>query len=151
MDTILRAAAMYFVLLVIFRLAGKRTMSEADVFDFLMLLIISETTQQAMVGDDPSFTNAILLITTLVFITVMLSLIKLRSRLMSKLIDDEPLLVVSNGQLIKTRADKLRVDERDILEAAREIHGLERFEQIKFAVVERNGNISVIPREDGVA
>jgi uncharacterized membrane protein YcaP (DUF421 family) len=148
MDTILRAAAMYFVLLVIFRLAGKRTLSEADVFDFLMLLIISETTQQAMVGADHSFTNAILLITTLVFITVMLSLIKQRSRLVSKVLDDEPLLVVSNGQLIKPRADKLRVDEHDILEAAREIHGLERFEQIKFAVVERNGNISVIPRSE---
>jgi uncharacterized membrane protein YcaP (DUF421 family) len=151
MDTILRAGAMYFVLLIIFRLAGKRTMSEADVFDFLMLLIISETTQQAMVADDHSFTNAILLITTLVFITVMLSLIKQRSRLVSKIVDDEPLLVVSNGQLIKTRADKLRVDEHDIMEAAREIHGLERLEQIKFAVVERNGNISVIPRSDGVA
>jgi uncharacterized membrane protein YcaP (DUF421 family) len=148
MDTVLRAGAMYFVLLVIFRLAGKRTLSEADVFDFLMLLIISETTQQAMVGDDHSFTNAILLITTLVFITVMFSLIKQRSRLLSKLIDDEPLLVVSNGQLIKTRADKLRIDEHDILEAAREIHGLERFEQIKFAVVERNGSISVIPQSD---
>jgi uncharacterized membrane protein YcaP (DUF421 family) len=151
MDTVLRAAAMYFVLLVIFRLAGKRTLSEADVFDFLMLLIISETTQQAMVGNDHSFTNAILLITTLAFITVMLSLIKQRSRLVSKVLDDEPLLVVSNGELIKTRADKLRVDEQDILEAARENHGLERFDQIKFAVVERNGNISVIPRDDRIA
>ncbi len=151
MDTVLRAGAMYLVLLLIFRLAGKRTMSEADVFDFLMLLIISETTQQAMVGNDHSFTNAILLITTLVFITILISLIKQRSPLVSKIVDDEPLLVVANGQLLKDRADKLRVNEDDILEAAREIHGLERFEQIKFAVVERNGKISVIPHSEPAA
>jgi uncharacterized membrane protein YcaP (DUF421 family) len=148
MEIIFRAAAMYFILLLIFRLSGKRTMSEADTFDFMMLLIISETTQQAMVRDDKSFTTAALLIMTLVFLTIVLSYIKQWSPKMSSVLDDEPFVVLSHGQPLKDRCDKLRVDEADIMETARTNFGLERMEQIKFAVVERNGSISIIPVEN---
>ncbi len=148
MEIVLRAAAMYFFLLLIFRLSGKRTLSEADTFDFLMLLIISETTQQAMVQEDKSFTGAAVLILTLVFLTIVLSLAKLRSPALSSALDDEPLVIFCNGQMLKNRCDKLRIDEVDIMEAARESAHLERLEQIKFAVVERNGNISIIPTDN---
>jgi uncharacterized membrane protein YcaP (DUF421 family) len=147
MEIVLRAAAMYFFLLVVFRLSGKRTMSEADTFDFLMLLIISETTQQAMVRDDKSFTAAGILIITLVFLTIVLSHIKQWFPAVGGAIDDQPIVVLSHGQLMNDRCDKLRIDEADILEAARQNFGLERLEQIKFAVAERNGSISIIPAE----
>jgi uncharacterized membrane protein YcaP (DUF421 family) len=147
METVLRAAAMYLMLLLIFRLSGKRTLSEADTFDFLMLLIISETTQQAMVRDDKSFTTALILITTLVFLTVVFSYLKQWFPVVSRIVDDEPLVVLAHGKLFDKRCDKLRIDEADIMEAARENFGLERLEQIKFAVVERNGSISIIPAD----
>jgi uncharacterized membrane protein YcaP (DUF421 family) len=147
MEIVLRAAAMYLLLLLIFRLSGKRTLSEADTFDFLMLLIISETTQQAMVRDDKSFTTALILIITLVFLTVGFSYLKQWFPIVSRIVDDEPLVVFADGKLLDKRCDKLRIDEADIMEAARENLGLERLEQIKFAVVERNGNISIIPVE----
>jgi uncharacterized membrane protein YcaP (DUF421 family) len=145
MEIVLRAAAMYFLLLLIFRLAGKRTLSEADTFDFLMLLIISETTQQAMVRDDKSFTAAAVLIVTLVALTIALSYLKQWSSTMSSVLDDEPFVVLVDGRPLTDRCSKLRIDEADILETARTSFGLERLEQIKFAVVERNGNISIIP------
>jgi uncharacterized membrane protein YcaP (DUF421 family) len=148
MEIVIRAAAMYLLLLLIFRLAGKRTLSEADTFDFLMLLIISETTQQAMVRDDKSFTAAFILIITLVSLTILLSYLKHWSPKMSSALDDEPFVVFANGQLLGKRCDKLRIDEADILEAARENLGLETLEQIKYAVVERNGSISIIPAEN---
>jgi uncharacterized membrane protein YcaP (DUF421 family) len=148
MEIVFRAAAMYLLLLLIFRLAGKRTLSEADTFDFLMLLIISETTQQAMVRDDKSFTAAFILIITLVSLTILLSYVKHWSSAMSSALDDEPFVVLANGHLIDKRCDKLRIDEADILESARKNLGLERLEQIKYAVVERNGSISIIPAED---
>ncbi|MEX2142726.1 MAG: YetF domain-containing protein [Pirellulales bacterium] len=148
MEIVLRAAAMYLFLLLIFRLSGKRTLSEADTFDFLMLLIISETTQQAMIRDDHSFTNAAILIVTLVSLTILLSFVKHWSRRASSALDDEPLVVLAHGKLFDKRCDKLRIDESDILEAARENLGLERLEQIKFAVVERTGSISIIPVEN---
>ncbi len=148
MEIVIRAAAMYLILLVIFRLSGKRTLSEADTFDFLMLLIISETTQQAMVRDDKSFTAALILIVTLVLLTVAFSYLKQWFPIVSRVVDDQPLVVLAHGKVFEHRCDKLRIDEEDIMEAARENFGLERLEQIKFAVVERNGSISIIPAEN---
>ena len=56
-----------------------------------------------------------------------------------------PLVLVAEGRLLKDRMDKVRVDEDDILEAARSHHGLERLDQIRFAVLERSGDISIVP------
>ena len=145
MDSMLRVFAIYAFLVHVFRLSGKRTLSEANTFDLLMLLIISETTQQAMVDDDHSMTHAFLLILTLVGIDVALSLLKQRSGLLERLLDDVPLIILENGQPIKSRMDKARVDEGDIMETARQQRGLERLEQIKYAILERNGSITIVP------
>ena len=146
MDSILRVVAMYFFLLIVFRLSGKRTLGEANTFDFLLLLVISETTQQAMVDDDHSMTHAFLLILTFVLMNVGFSLWKQRSEKFEKLIDDVPLLIMADGQMLHERMNKVRVDESDILEIARKERGLERLDQIKYAVLERNGDISVIAK-----
>ncbi len=146
MDPVLRVAAMYFFLMLVFRLAGKRTLAETTPFDLLMMLVISETTQQAMVGEDHSMTHAFLLITTFVSIDVGLSLIKQRSKRVARLLEDAPVVIVAHGELLQDRMDRSRVDEEDVLEAARELQGLESVEQIKYAVLERHGKISIIPR-----
>lgn len=147
MDAVVRALAIYFFLLLIMRLAGRRTFGEMTPFDFVLLLVIGESTQQALIGDDFSFANAAVLITTLVGIDVVLSIIKQRSRSLERLMDGLPLILVRDGQPIKERMDKARVDEEDILASARMLRGLERLDQIKYAVLETDGNISIIPRE----
>jgi uncharacterized membrane protein YcaP (DUF421 family) len=111
-----------------------------------MLLIISETTQQAMVDNDHSITNAFLLILTLVGTGLVLSILKIRFQVVEKLLDGLPVVVVSDGAVLKDRMNKLHMDEEDLLEAARMLHGLERMDQIKHAVVERGGSISIVPR-----
>lgn len=146
MDAVLRSAAIYLFLLLIFRVAGKRTLTQITTFDFVLLLIISEVTQQAMIGDDFSITQAVLAIITLVGLDISLSLWKQRSPRVERLIDSVPVLILENGQPIKERMEQLRIDESDILNAARELQGLERLDQIKYAILERSGNISVIPR-----
>jgi uncharacterized membrane protein YcaP (DUF421 family) len=145
MDSVIRGLIVYFFLLVIFRVAGKRALSETTTFDLVLLLIISETTQQAMIDNDHSITNGALLILTLVFADIVLSLLKQKVPALEKLIDSTPIVLVENGQPIKDRMDKTRVDESDILEAARELQGLERLDQIKYAVLERGGKITVVP------
>ena len=145
MEPLIRVAAMYFFLMVVFRISGKRTLAETTPFDLLMMLIISETTQQAMVGEDHSMTHAFLLITSFVGIDIGLSLIKQRSPGLARLLEDVPVVVVAHGQVLKDRMDRARIDEDDVLEAARESRGLERLDQIKYAVLERNGRISIIP------
>jgi uncharacterized membrane protein YcaP (DUF421 family) len=148
MNSVLRAAAIYVALMLIFRLMGKRTLSQMTTFDFVLLLIISETTQQAMVGNDFSIVNAILAILTLVMIDLGLSLLKQRFPSLDRWMDGLPLIIVEDGRPLRDRMKRARVDESDVLESARENHGLERLDQIKYAVLERSGGISIIPKPD---
>jgi uncharacterized membrane protein YcaP (DUF421 family) len=137
---------MYAFLLLVFRLSGKRTLGEATTFDLLLLLVISETTQQALVDDDHSMTRAFLLILTFVLMNIGMSLWKQWSPRVERILEDAPLLLVDHGAPLRQRMDKVRVDEQDVLEAARQTHGLERLDQVKYAVLERSGRISIIPR-----
>jgi uncharacterized membrane protein YcaP (DUF421 family) len=147
MESIVRAALVYTTLLVIFRLSGKRSLAQITMFDFVLTLIISESIQNALVGDDMSLTNGLLVVITLVTIDIGLSLLKGRSRQLEKVLDSVPIMLIENGQLYKDRMNKARVDEEDILESARERLGIARMDQIKYAVLERSGGISVIPYE----
>jgi uncharacterized membrane protein YcaP (DUF421 family) len=146
MDSVLRVVVMYLFLLVVFRLAGNRTLGEATTFDLMLLLIISETTQQAMVDDDHSMTHAFLLILTFVTLNVGMSLLKQRSKAADLVIEGAPVILVEHGTLLKDRMEKVRVDEEDILEAARENLGIAHMDQIDYAVLERTGRIAIIPR-----
>jgi uncharacterized membrane protein YcaP (DUF421 family) len=148
MESVIRAAAVYLFLLLVFRLSGQRTLAQITTFDLVLLLIISEAIQQALIGNDNSMINAALVVLTLAGLNVCLSLLKQRSRTVEKVLEDVPLVLVAEGRVLKERMDKVRVDEDDILEAARERHGLERLDQIRFAVLERSGDISIIPQRN---
>jgi uncharacterized membrane protein YcaP (DUF421 family) len=148
MDAFFRGITIYLALLLIFRLSGRRTLSETTTFEFVLLLIISETTQEAMINGDHSITNALILILTLVGSSMVLSLIKAKSPKLEKWLEGTPILIIEDGKINWKKMDRLRVDENDVLEAARANHGLERLEQIKHAIVERNGEISIIPRKE---
>ena len=148
MESVIRGAATYFFVWFLFRIAGKRTLAEVTTFDFVLLLIISESIQQAMIDSDNSVTNAFLLVVTLVGLDVALSLIKRHSKRVARLLDGTPIVIIENGKLHRDRMEKERIDEADILSTAREAHGLERLDQIKYAVVEQSGHITVVPRKD---
>jgi uncharacterized membrane protein YcaP (DUF421 family) len=147
MDSVLRAAAVYLILLIIMRIAGKRTLAQITVFDFILLLIIGEATQQALLAEDFSIVNAALVIGTLVLLDIALSVLKQHSKTLDRIIDDTPVVIVDNGRLLRDRMERSRIDEQEILVAAREMHGLERLDQIKYAVLERSGGISIVPAE----
>jgi uncharacterized membrane protein YcaP (DUF421 family) len=147
MDAVVRAVVVYLVLLILFRLSGKRTLAEVTTFDFVLLLIISEATQQAMVDGDNSMTNSFLLVCTLIGLNVLMSELKQHFKPIERILDGMPLLIVEHGKPLQDRMAKERVDVDDVLDAAREIHGLERLDQIKYAVLERNGKISIIPAD----
>lgn len=147
MDAVVRALTIYLFLLVLFRLTGKRTMAQITPFDMILLLIISEATQNFLVGRDYSFTNAALLITTLIAVDIGLSLLKHRSRKVGRLLDDEPIVIVRDGRLLRHALDRERVDEDDIMQAARMRAGIDRLEDIRLALLETDGGISIIPRQ----
>lgn len=149
MDAVLRAASIYFFLVVVFRVVGKRGIAQVTTFDLVLLLIISEATQQALLSDDFSVTNALLVITVLVALDVALSLLAPRFGIVSRLVESVPLVIVEDGEPIRERMRRERIDESEILEAARELQGLERMDQIKYAVLERSGRITVVPADQG--
>ncbi len=149
MESVIRAAVVYFLLLGVFRLAGNRSMAQLTAFDFVLLLIVSEAIQNALITSDYSLTNAFLLVVTLIGLDIMLSLWKQRSPRVEKVLDGTPILVMQDGELLHDRMEKERVDEADILAAARDKHGLERLDQIKHAVIEASGGISVVPKRVG--
>lgn len=147
MESILRGLTVYLFLLILFRLAGKRTLSQATSFDLVLLLIISETTQEAMVAGDHSVTNSFLLIMTLTGSSMVLTLLKYRFPTLERWLDGCPIIIVEKGKPLQDRMRQHRVTEEEILASARMMHGLERMDQIKYAVLEAEGEISIIPME----
>jgi uncharacterized membrane protein YcaP (DUF421 family) len=145
MDIVLRSAAVYAALLVVFRIAGRRSFAQITTFDVVLLLIIGEATQQALLGDDFSVTNGILVVVSLVVIDIGLATLKARVPLADRVIDGVPVVLVDQGRLRRDRMRRAQVDERDILEAARQTQGLERLDQVRFAVLELGGEISIVP------
>ncbi len=149
MESVLRPLAIYFFLLLLLRLSGRRTMGEMTAFDFVLLLIIGEATQQALLGDNFSVTNALIVIATLVGIDVALALLKGRHSRLERLIDGTPVVLVQDGKPLTARMKKERVEEADILSAARKLRGIGAMSEIRWAVLESDGRISVIPYRDG--
>lgn len=144
-STVLRAAIIYAFVLFVIRLAGKRTLAELSTFDLVVLLIMSEAIQPALVADDTRITSAMLIVLTFVGIDALLGFVKFKSEKASELLDDVPTVLVRDGVIDRDALTRERLDEDDIMEAARHRLGLERFDQVRFAILERTGGISVIP------
>jgi uncharacterized membrane protein YcaP (DUF421 family) len=147
MDAIVRAVVVYLVLLVLFRIAGKRALSDATTFDVVLTLIISEALQQALIDDDNSMTNAFLLVTALVGLDILLSIVKQKSPRIAKIVEGTPVVLIEQDTTHASYMERERVDTNDIMHTARKDHGLQRLDQIAYAIVEPSGEISVVPKE----
>lgn len=147
MESVLRAVVIYLFLLLVFRISGKRTLAQMTAFDVVLVLIISEAVSQPLTGDDYSLTTAMILVSTLVMVELGFAFLKQKSKKAGRWLDDVPLIVVEDGNPLRDRMDRARVDDEDVLECARATQGLENMQQIKYAVLERDGTISIIPQK----
>jgi uncharacterized membrane protein YcaP (DUF421 family) len=145
MDSVIRGASVYLILMVILRLSGRRTLAQTTPFDFVLLLIVAETTQQALLGDDFSIINAVVLIVTLFSMDIIMSFLKEKSRKLAVFLDGSPTVLVTKGQPDWEAMRRARVDLSDILSAARSSQGLRSLDEVEFAVLEESGGISIIP------
>jgi uncharacterized membrane protein YcaP (DUF421 family) len=145
MGSVLGAASLYLAMLVMVRLSGRRSLGQLTPFDFILLLLIGEAAQQALVGDDGSFTNAILVIMTLLTIDIGLSLLKRHSPLAGRLIEGVPTVLVEDGRVLEDRLRAARITHEDVLQAARAHAGLMSLSEIRHAVLETDGKISIVP------
>ncbi|HXG89812.1 MAG TPA: YetF domain-containing protein [Vicinamibacterales bacterium] len=149
MNPVFRAIVVFAVLWTVFRIGGRRTLAEITTFDFILLLVIGDAAQNALVGDDFSITTSAMVIVTLILLELGLDRVAMRSKTLRRVLDSGPVIVVDNGKVLERalRQEGLSVDE--VLAAARERQGLERLDQIKYAIVEQHGAISIIPKEKG--
>lgn len=146
-NPVFRAIAIYLFLLILFRFMGKRSLSQATTFDLVLLLIISEATQEAMIGEDYSLTQAYIVIATLVGVDIVLNLVKNRWNWFEKVTESMPLLLLSDGKVLTDRLMQTNVKEEDLLESARRQHGFASLQPVRYAVLEIDGTITIIPRE----
>src|SRR4051794_19216379 len=106
MDAIIRAVVIYAFLVVLFRVTGRRTLAQVTTFDLVLLLIVSEATQQGLLGNDFSITNALLVILTLIGLDLLMGGLSRRWRPLNRWLNGLPLVLVQDGQLIDDRARK---------------------------------------------
>ena len=145
MDSVIKAAIVYFALWAIIRISGRRTLGEMSAFDLVLFMIIGGSTQRAITGQDYSLTNALLLVATFIVIDIALSFVELRSPFMRRVFNGMPMILVENGVVMTARMRRARITEDNILEAARKLQGLERIDEIKFAILEATGVITIVP------
>lgn len=146
MESVLRAVAVYAFLLAVFRIVGKHSLAQITTFDFVLILVIGESTQQALLGNDTSMINSWVVIATLVGMEQALTIIKRRWPGLDDALESLPVVIVEHGRPLERRMRKEQVSLSDVLASARTHHGIGRLDQIEYAVLERGGGISIIPK-----
>jgi uncharacterized membrane protein YcaP (DUF421 family) len=146
MEAVLRAVGVYVMLLVAFRLTGKRSLAQVTTFDLVLLLIIGEATQQALLGEDFSVTHAAVVISTLLVLERIADIVTWRSPALRRATESQPVVLVDDGRVLWEQLDHYHLSVDDVVTAARERHGLQGMADVQWAVLEVSGSISVVPR-----
>src|SRR3954453_14935053 len=146
MESVLRAIGCYLLLLFVVRLSGKRGLAQVTIFDLVLLLRISQTVGQALIGNDSSLTTAAIITVTLVVINRANDTVAHRWADMSHVLEDAPLVLIENGVVHDDRMTRMKIRLDDILENGRLDEGVERLDQIKHAILERSGRSRSSPR-----
>ncbi len=139
-----RTFIIYFVVLIGFRLTGKREVGQFTPFDLVLILLIANAVQNAMVGPDTSLTGGIVAAVTLLTVNFIVSVVADRNRFVRELTVGEPTILVHNGQVIEhhMRREHITIDE---LGAAMREHGIDSLSDVQIAVLEVDGTISIVP------
>jgi uncharacterized membrane protein YcaP (DUF421 family) len=140
---VVRTAVVYAALLVGLRLAGKRELGQATTFDLVVVLVIANAVQNAMVGPDVSLNGGLLAAGTLLAANWAVGRLGLRSARLRERLTGSPVLLVHDGNLLAEPLRREGIGEDEVRQALRE-HGVDDLAEVKLAVLEVDGTISVI-------
>ncbi|HZQ80357.1 MAG TPA: YetF domain-containing protein [Gaiellaceae bacterium] len=146
MDIVLRGIVVFAFLLVLTRIIGRRELSSLQPFDLILLIILGDAVQQGLTQDDYSLTGAGLAIGTIAILQVFVSWVGYRFPRTRKILEGVPIIVVQDGEVIEANLKRERLDIDEIYEQAR-IQGIEHLSQVKWAVLETNGQLSFIKKQ----
>jgi uncharacterized membrane protein YcaP (DUF421 family) len=145
MDLVLRAIAVYFLILVITRVVGRRELSSMEPFDLILLVVMGDLIQQGVTQSDYSLTGATIVIVTIAVLTVATAYLSFRFRRLRPLLEGEPVVLVTDGRVLEQALNRQRMTVEELLSEAR-LQSIERLDDVRFAVLESNGRISFLTR-----
>jgi uncharacterized membrane protein YcaP (DUF421 family) len=144
LEIILRTALIYIAILVGLRLAGKREIGQMNVFDLVVLLLIANAVQNAMVGPDTSLTGGLLAALVLLVLNYLVAILRLRWSGLRRLVEGTPTLLILHGEVLRANLRHEGLDDETLAAALRE-HGVIDPDSVEMAVLETDGSISVVP------
>lgn len=142
---IVRTMVVYLIILIGLRLSGKREIGQMTVFDLVVLLLIANAVQNAMVGPDTSLIGGILAAVVLLAVNALVARLRLRWPRLRRWVEGTPTLLVLRGEVIPEHLRQEGIDEESLLAALRE-HGVAEISGVEMAVLEIDGSISVVPK-----
>jgi uncharacterized membrane protein YcaP (DUF421 family) len=146
MDIVLRAAAVFLVILIVTRVIGRRELSSLQPFDLILLVVIGDLVQQGVMQSDYSVTGVAMAIATFGLLTVAVSFVSFKLPSIRPYLDGEPLIIVQDGKLIEPNLRRERLTREEVAEEARQ-QQIASLEDVEWAVLEANGKISFIPKK----
>lgn len=147
LDVALRTTVVYLVLLIGIRLTGQRLLGQLSAFDLVLLLIIANAVQNAMVGPDTSLAGGLVAAAVLLFWHQVIARLRRTSRGFNRLLAGEGIMLVNNGLALTAHLQRAGVTEGELLQALRE-HGVATIADVRLAVLEPDGMVSVIRYDD---
>jgi uncharacterized membrane protein YcaP (DUF421 family) len=147
LDIILRSAAIYIFMVLAIRLFGKKELSQLSTTDLVFIVLISNAVQNAMIGANSSLLGGIIAASVLFSLNYIMKLLMFRYSNFKDLIEEKPVILISQGKIDVSHLHLERITMEELEEAIRE-HGIDSYKQVKLAILEVDGNISVISGED---
>ena len=142
-EKLLRSVAVYTFLLIAFRLCGKRQLGQLSAFDLVVLLIISNVVQNAVIGNDNSLGGGLIGATTILLLNLLVAYVTFRFRRADRVIEHSPTVLVRHGRILRDNLRRERPGPRDLRAALRH-HGVVSIRDIRYAFLEEDGHVSVI-------
>jgi uncharacterized membrane protein YcaP (DUF421 family) len=149
-DLVLRAAVVFFLLLVVMRSVGRRELNTMEPFDVILLVVIGDLVQQGVTQSDYSLTGAVVVIATITLLTVSTSYLSFRFRRLRPVLEGEPLVLLEDGRPIQRNMRRERISLGELHAAARE-QQITSLDRVHLAILETNGRISFIQGADRAA
>jgi len=147
LQIVLRTGVIYTLVLIGVRLSGKREVGQMTPFDLTLLLLLSNSVQNAMTGPDTSLLGGVIAAATLLILNYVVADLAGANRRLRKLIEGEPSLLVHDGKIVESHMAKERVSMDELHRALRE-HGINSCEQVALAVLEVDGSISCLKYDE---
>jgi len=141
-----RAAIVYTAVLIGLRLMGKRELGQMTVFDLVVVLLLANAVQNAMVGADTSVQGGLVAAFVLLAVNRVVAAARLHSGVWGRLVEGSPTVLVQEGQILDAAVRKEGLERAQVEMAMRE-HGVANVEDVRLAVMETDGSISIVPRD----